>query len=211
MIDSINKREAARYMGARGEMPENIKNLLDDCERELLSALDIKYIWRPLDLPCDEIMGGADIENHLSGCEKAVLLCATLGSGVDLLIRRYSIAQMDRAVVLDALASAAIEQVCDKVDELIHAAFSEYFPTWRFSCGYGDYPIEKQGVFLKILDAPRKIGVCTAQSCALEPAKSVTAIIGLSKNRPERKRRGCAGCNMKEICRYRKDGLRCEL
>ena len=211
MIDRINKREAARYMGARGEIPETIKNLLDDCERELLSALDIKYTWRPLDLPFDEIMGGADIENHLSGCEKAVLLCATLGSGVDLLIRRYSIAQMDRAVVRAALASAAIEQVCDKVDEMIHAAFNEYFPTWRFSCGYGDYPIEKQGVFLKILDAPRKIGVCTAQSCALEPSKSVTAIIGLSKNQPERKRRGCAGCNMKEICRYRKDGLRCEL
>ncbi len=212
-LTEINKNEALRYLGRRKgtRLTEQIENLVDECEKQLLNALEIKYIYKAIDLPCPEIMGGSDIMRHLKGCRRAVLLCATLGSGVDRLIRRLSINEMDKAVVLDALASAAVEQVCDCIDEMIRADFPEFFPTWRFSCGYGDYPIEKQGVFLRILDAPRKIGVCTAQSCMLEPTKSVTAVVGLSDAPPEKRRRGCAGCNMKNICRYRKDGLRCEL
>lgn len=191
-------------------LPEQMEKLLADCEKELIGALDIKYVCREFALPCREIMGGRDIEEHLRGCESVVLMCATLGNRVDSLIRRESVANMDKAVVLDALASAAIEQVCDEIDGQIHKSHPGKFQTSRFSCGYGDYPIEKQGDFLRLLDAPRKIGLCTAQSCALEPAKSVTAAVGISQTPPNKRRRGCAGCNMKEVCQFRKGGSHCE-
>lgn len=39
--------------------------------------------------------------------------------------------------------------------------------TFRFSPGYGDYPIEMQKEYLRILDAPRKIGLTTGDSVCL--------------------------------------------
>ena len=38
---------------------------------------------------------------------------------------------------------------------------------------------------------------------------SVTAIIGLSKNEISKGRRGCACCNMREVCQFRKRGDHC--
>ena len=63
---------------------------------------------------------------------------------------------MARAVVLDSFASVAVEQVCQKVDEILAEKYSGKYMTFRFSPGYGDYPIEMQKEYLRILDAPRK-------------------------------------------------------
>lgn len=78
--------------------------------------------------------------------------------------------------------------------------------TFRFSPGYGDYPIEMQKEYLRILDAPRKIGLTTGDSCLLVPSKSVTAVLGISDNPIERRKRGCAICSMKGKCRFRRNG-----
>lgn len=129
--------------------------------------------------------------------------------GVDGLIRKAQVEDMARAVVLDALASVAVEQLCQKLEEQIGCDFAQYYKTWRFSPGYGDLPIELQRDFLNVLDAPRKIGVCTSESCMLTPAKSVTAVIGLSREEIKKKRRSCADCTMRERCAFRKAGERC--
>ena len=113
------------------------------------------------------------------------------------------------AVVLDSMASVAIEQVCRKVDALIAESLPEKFLTFRYSPGYGDYPIELQKTFLTLLDAPRKIGLSVSESCLLIPAKSVTAIAGISDKPIEKKRRGCAVCSLRETCRYRRNGDHC--
>ena len=77
---------------------------------------------------------------------------------------------MARAVVLDSFASVAVEQVCQKVDEILAEKYSGKYMTFRFSPGYGDYPIEMQKEYLRILDAPRKIGLTTGDSCLLVPS-----------------------------------------
>ena len=46
-------------------------------------------------------------------------MCATLSGGVDSLIRKKQIVSMAEAMVTDSLASAVIEQVCDKAEEII--------------------------------------------------------------------------------------------
>ena len=209
-LEKLNRNEAVRYLGGPG-IHNNYRMdvLMNECEKAVLEKASPKYLYTEKDLPCPQLMGGKDIESHLSGCEKAIVMCATIGTEVDKLIRISQISDMARAVVMDSLASVAVEQVCNTFDKIIAEKYSDYNMTFRFSPGYGDYPIEMQKVVLQMLDAPKKIGLCTNDNYLLMPAKSVTAVMGLSKNPIERKKRGCAICNMRETCKFRRKGLHC--
>lgn len=209
-LEKLNRNEAVRYLGGAGiQMNEQMESLMSECEKEVLEKASPKFRYIELDLPCEAIMGGNDIVNHLEGCEKAILMCATLGADIDKLIRISQISDMAKAVVLDSFSSVAIEQVCNKVDEIIAEKYDGYYMTFRFSPGYGDYPLSLQQDFLRMLDAPRKIGLTTNDNFLLMPSKSVTAVMGISKNPIEKKKRGCAICNMRGKCRYRRNGEHC--
>ena len=210
-LSAINRAEVLRYLGnSRTGMTESMTLLLDECEREILSTATPKYLYKTVSADESGLLVGESIARHMQNCEYAVVICATLGAGIDKLIRTAQVTDMAKTVVLDAMASAAIEQVCNKLDGIIAAQNEGKFLTWRFSPGYGDYPIELQKDFLTILDAPRKIGLCTNDSSILTPTKSVTAIMGVSDTPLEQKRRGCTGCNMAKTCKFRKNGERCE-
>lgn len=209
-FEKLNRNEAVRYLGGAGiRLNYRMDVLMDECEKAVLEKASPKYLYVEKDLPCPQIMGGKDIESHLNGCEKAIVMCATVGSEVDKLIRISQISDMARAVVMDSLASVAVEQVCNAFDKIIAEKYSDYNMTFRFSPGYGDYPIELQKIILQMLDAPKKIGLCTNDNFLLTPTKSVTAVLGLSKNSIERKKRGCAICNMRDTCKFRRKGLHC--
>ena len=209
-LEKLNRNEAVRYLGGAGiRLNYRLDVLMDECEKAVLEKASPKYLYVEKDLPCPQIMGGKDIESHLNGCEKAIVMCATVGSEVDKLIRISQISDMARAVVMDSLASVAVEQVCNAFDKIIAEKYSDYNMTFRFSPGYGDYPIELQKIILQMLDAPKKIGLCTNDNFLLTPTKSVTAVLGLSKNPIERKKRGCAICSMRETCKFRRKGLHC--
>lgn len=209
-LEKLNRNEAVRYLGGAGiRLNYRMDVLMDECEKAVLEKASPKYLYVEKNLLCPQIMGGKDIESHLNGCEKAIVMCATVGSEVDKLIRISQISDMARAVVMDSLASVAVEQVCNAFDKIIAEKYSDYNMTFRFSPGYGDYPIELQKIILQMLDAPKKIGLCTNDNFLLTPTKSVTAVLGLSKNPIERKKRGCAICNMRETCKFRRKGLHC--
>ena len=179
-LQPLNRREVVRYLGGAGAaMNADMERLMDSCERQLLDCARPKYLYQILSLPQDALTVGQDIQRHLEGCDKA------------------------------AMASTAIEQVCTQVDEIIAAQNPERFMTFRFSPGYGDYPISLQRDFLRLLDAPRKIGLSLSESCLLVPAKSVTAVAGLSASPVPRRKRGCAVCNLKMTCQYRRNGEHC--
>ena len=210
-LTRLNRAEAARYLGGRSDgLTAEMERLLDECESLLLKNAAPKYLYRELDPYSHGLVVGESIAAHLKDCDTAVISCATLGLSVDRLIREAQVTDMARAVVLDALASVAVEQLCDKLDAVVAGENPEKHMTYRFSPGYGDYPIELQGEFLRLLDAPRKIGLCTNESFLLTPVKSVTAIAGLSDKPIERRRSGCRSCNLRETCKFRKVGDRCE-
>lgn len=219
VLNELNKAEALRYMGHRGEVPVNLKQLMESCEKKLLEVIRPAYIFKCFDIEfADEgvkvlntslVFKGNDIKNHLEGCSQAVLLCATVGADADRLIRLTEITDISAAFAMDALASAAIEQVCTKADEIIKNTFPESFFTWRFSPGYGDFPIDIQSDFLAVMDAQKRIGLNVGSGNILIPRKSVTAVAGISDNPLPKKRRGCACCNMAEVCQYRKRGDHC--
>ena len=209
-LKKLNRSEAVRYLGGAGiQLNYRMDVLMNECEKAVLEKAAPAFLYIEKDLPCDELMGGNDIKAHLDGCEKAIVMCATIGPDIDKLIRVVQISDMAGAVVTDSLASVAIEQVCTEFDSIIAEKYSGYNMTFRFSPGYGDYPIEKQKIILQMLDAPKKIGLCSNDNFLLTPTKSVTAVLGLSKNPIERKKRGCAICNMKETCQFRRKGLHC--
>lgn len=209
-LNKIDREETVRYLGNSGvEMNSTMEGILDICEEKILSTAKPKYLYKTIALENSGLLVGNSISKHLENCQNAVILCATLGAEIDKLIRTAQVTDMAQAVVIDSMSSVAVEQICNSVEELIIAENPALFTTWRFSPGYGDYPIELQSAFLKLLDAPRKIGLCTNHNSILTPTKSVTAIIGLSETPIEQKRRGCQSCNLAKTCKFRKAGNHC--
>ena len=158
---------------------------------------------------CTLALNGSDIAAHLEGCSGVIVMCATVGGVADRLIRRLQVEDMAKAVIADAFAGAAVEQVCAKAEEIIKKEFDGKYFTWRYSPGYGDFPINMQKQLLDVLDAPRKIGLCASGSSMLTPVKSVTAVMGVSDKPLPSKKRGCVTCNMRETCQFRKRGTHC--
>ncbi len=219
-MDSINQKEALRYLKYGNNLPdENIQQIMNECEKKLLSVIKPRYTYKVFDIKisdkvylenCTLTLNGNDIKKHLENCSKAVLMAVTLSADTDKFIRNSQISNMTEAVILDSMASVCTEQLCDEVEEEIHKNFPQYFHTWRYSAGYGDFPISIQSDFLDVLDAQKRIGLCVTSSNILTPKKSVTAVIGLSETPVNYKKRGCITCNMNKNCQYRKNGEHCE-
>lgn len=193
-------------------------HLLDDCTAALCAAVTPRTLWRLLPVTHDGEqvtlgtlpLGGRDIAKHLTGCDSAILLAATLTSAADDLIRRAEHTDLMRAVMLDSAAGCAVEAVCEELTASLRERFAPEYPylTERFSAGYGDFPLPQQRDLIALLDAPRKIGLTVTEHNMLLPLKSVTAVIGLSKRPTEDARRfgcgkSCALCPYREDCRLR--------
>lgn len=224
MIDDIklgqlNRREGARYMGyGNNEPDEVVSSLITQCENDILDHATPRYIYKIFDISISdnvEILGtnliltGKSIKEHLEGCSKAALICGTLSVGIDKLIMKTQVLDMAKAVVMDAFAGVAIEQLMDKVDEQIGQYFPDMYMTYRFGIGYGDLPLDIMGDFLRVLNTDKSIGVTVTTGNMMSPTKSVACIVGLSNEVIKSKKKGCITCNMKDSCRYRIKGERC--
>lgn len=220
-ITSIDRDEALRYLSYRGneDIGEIAAAYLDECEKRLIESIRAKYVYKcfplewengqPKTVGCALSLEGKDIAAHLSGCSRIIIMAATVGSGVDRLIRMYQVSDMAKAVITDAFASSAVEQVCNAAEGEIKAEIGEGYFTWRYSPGYGDLSLELQKPLLDAVDAPRRIGLCTSESSLLTPIKSVTALIGVSDTALPAKAGGCVTCTMNKVCQFRKRGLHC--
>ena len=215
-LETISKAESARYMGVRGVPDEKTAELLDKYEPIVRRRLRPAYVYRetPLYIEADgvhfegidAVFTGNDIKKHLNGCERAVLLAATVSAEADKLIRQTSVVGMAETLAVDCLCSSAIEQVCDKAEQEIFSVNPAKFRTWRFSAGYGDLPINLQKDLIIALNAQRRIGLTVTDNFLLIPSKSVTAIIGISDNPVEKGEKGCTACNMRDNCGFRLNG-----
>lgn len=199
-LKPINKKEAALYLGyGKSEPDPVILNLMDECEGPLQEACHPSFCYGIFDIEicseervvlseCDLELAGKDIVKLLSGCGKAVVFAATLGSGVDMLMRKLQVGNMPKAILTDAMAGAAIEQICNDFQEELALQFPDMKQTMRYSPGYGDLPLAIQGKLLETLSAGKRIGLNVTEGNMLTPLKSVTAIIGLRNIREEEER-----------------------
>ena len=209
-LTHIPREEVLRYLGCPGTEDPATLALVEGCSARLLAAARPKWTYRVFGLAvqtdgvrldCGLLLPGRDLAAHLRGCSRAALLAATLSAPVDALLRRAQAEDL-AAVALDCCATAAVEAVCDLAEAEIRARFPGCSFPFRFSPGYGDLPIELQDPILRLLDAPRRVGLCATDRHILTPRKSVTAVLGISDGEISPQKRGCASCTFRDRCKF---------
>ena len=210
-------KEALRLLGADGELPCGFRAKAEELYAELLSSVTVRgsYARVKVSLCGDEIsfddfkVQSRSLAELLENSGSCVIMAVTLGAAVDRLISRVQMKDMADAVVLDALASAAAESECDRLEAKAAETLGDgEFMTMRFSPGYGDVPLLLSEYILSSLNSGRKLGISLTKSSMLVPIKSITAVIGISDIK-EKRGKSCDLCSAFESCIYRKRGEIC--
>lgn len=185
-LNAVNRKETLRYLGYRKNVADTgaVEGVLDECEQLVLSVQDLKAVYdifdiswgQSLDLGFARVNSRA-LELNLQGCNRIVLFAATAGAGIDRLIAKYNRLSPAKAVVIQAMGAALVEEWCDT----LHDGFIRDYGAnkSRFSCGFGDLPLTLQRDIFVALNVTKNLGVTLSDDCFMTPTKSVTAIIGI--------------------------------
>lgn len=215
-LKSIDQAEARRYAGLR-KAPDFGEELLAEAAEEALLLASPRGIYEIYDYeaatgrvlaPEPFTLGGRSIRRHLKDAEKVIALAVTVGDEIEEAVtEHFAEGRYAYSVLLDACATAAVEQTADELERAIFpkAKAQGFLLRPRFSPGYGDWPIGEQPQLVAASRAAG-LGIHLTEAMMLSPRKSVTALIGLYrpesvKAAPERK--GCAACTRKD-CPARK-------
>ncbi|HHT77531.1 MAG TPA: hypothetical protein GXZ67_06590 [Clostridiaceae bacterium] len=208
------KSEALRYLGHSGQsIPEDQMQLVDAVIEETIAVAEPKTVHRifsierrddSIYIPAEIDLNTKDIKHLLAQSRDVMLIGATLGLSIDRKLRYYSKTDATRMIIMDAVASALIEDVCDTLQASL--PFEHY--TFRFSPGYGDVPLTMQKDLLRVLEAGKRIGLSLTSSLLMVPQKSITGIVGIGEKDMQLKR-SCDGCKLMDHCEYRKKGTVC--
>lgn len=214
-LSSLDLSEVRRYAGlARADFDQK---MIEEAAQEALLLIEPKSSYTIYDYDCQQglILGdtplslaGRSIQKHLAGCEKVLAIAATIGPDiVEATTRHFEEGHYAHSVLLDAAATEAVEETANALEKMLAPKIKAqgFASRWRFSPGYGDWPLEAQKEFMPLTGA-KEIGINLTESMMLSPRKSVTAIIGLY--RPEKVtdtagRPGCQSCSQKD-CPSRK-------
>lgn len=180
---SVNKREVLRYMGASGD--ETLYPLIDECMVEVDKALSamICYDNYEISVDADHIelgfcaVNSRDLAKNLNGCKNAIVFVATVGIGIDRLIKKYSLLSPSKALCIGAIGNERVEALCDLFCSDIAEKHGKIRP--RYSAGYGDLDLSMQRDIFSALSCTKNIGVTLGESLLMTPQKSVTAIVGI--------------------------------
>jgi len=209
----VSNKEVLRYLGYRkDEADEKVTAIVKElCVvfAEKTIPKNVYGIWDGIVNSSSVAVNGMTVKSeklakHLAGCCRAALLAATLGPEADTLIRRYSVLDMEKAIIAQAICAAMIEAYCDDIESEIgqKEELRGLYPTARYSPGYGDFDISHQKDIINLLNCDRRIGLTLTDGYMLIPSKSVTAIIGFAeeKKKAHTKCECCAGiqCELRE-------------
>jgi hypothetical protein len=210
----ISTGEVLRYLRMSGAAADDRVSALIGELTDTLAAnavpKNVYGIWDCTVNSTEVILDGmtgksVSLAKHLTGCRRVVLLAATLGTEADTLLRRYSVQDMEKAVIGQAVCAAMVEAYCDEIENEIRQTptVSGLCPTTRFSPGYGDFDIAHQKDIVRLLNCDRRIGLTLTSGYMLTPSKSVTAVIGFSEEKihNEGKCKHCAekSCEFREL------------
>ena len=213
----VDRAEFLRYLGWRGQATdETLLQKLDEAARRCLEIAQPRSTVRRFPLDGDLCLGGTgfvlegrDVRAHLAGCREVYLFAATIGIAAERELARLSARGAYEALLFDTACSCAIESYCDDVcEDLQKSCARRLLP--RFSCGYGDFPLQAQRDICRLLRTDTAIGLCCDESCLLTPRKSVTAVVGITDEPPapatQRACGSCAACKHTGCAFRRKDG-----
>lgn len=175
-----SRAEALGYLRARND--GTLDRLLDAAfdELKVIAECRCRAGLFPIEA-ADALCPSLRLE-QLANCDAFWLFSATTGAEIDRRIARLSLTAPARAAVLDAAAGAFVEALCDALtDELQKQTPNGVFAR-RFSPGYGAFPLTAQKTVFELLELSR-IGAGLNDSLLLSPAKTVTAVIGVTYQR----------------------------
>ena len=187
-IISLNKKEALRYFRVQpGDVQAEaaIDRVYEKLRKELQPRYTVKEFGCKADgesvvLDNGTVFRSRALARYVGNATKLFLFGATLGSRVDITLRRLSLTSVAEAGAGQAVAAALIETYCDDCcNELQKQLPSNKKLKWRFSPGYGDWPLEEQKILFSVLDCAHTIGLTLTESCMMAPIKSVTAVIAV--------------------------------
>ncbi len=214
-MKDTDRTEIYRYLGYRTQKPDAvIQNSVEEVYEEIMQAVTPRFLSKPVtirhtsdhDVLIDDYpIISSSLASHLDSCRTGFLLAATLGAKVDLLIQRYHIVDISKALVAQACAAVIIETYCDSCQEsLLKEPFAAgLYMRPRYSPGYGDFGLQYQKFFLEHLQAQKRIGLTLTDGYLLVPSKSITAVIGMTDVPTSCHIHKCMTCSQKQ-CPFRK-------
>lgn len=227
---ALSRSEMLRYLGHTGQKLDRdldaridraVADVVDDariCGVRRVFAVDphgVDQAGEPsiaLAGTCVQLQG-KDVYRHLKDARYCALLCCTLGMPSERRLRALGSADALAAALYDAACSAYVEDAVEVMDKEARslAAHHGFATNWRFSCGYGDCPLDAQPAILSALNAQRLCGLTATPSNLLLPSKSVTCAIGLFEDEVHdaRTRPTCGICRLRPHCSFRSRGTTC--
>lgn len=172
----INERELAARVGDPKITLESFSGLY----QELLSVANPAYVAERVEIlkkNGEVSLGGMtypskSLLQFVLNEKYCYLLAATLGAGVDRLIQKRAHLSCTDAFLLDALADALIESLCDRAE---YELFGR--PAKRFSPGYADLELTAGNDILRLTGAEKMLGIKLTKTGLMTPKKSVNAIV----------------------------------
>ncbi len=153
----------------------------------------------------------AELNNYhlFKQANKTVLAVCTIGQPiVDEISHQMKSNNLSKAVILDAIASHAAEEVASQVNQTVleesGSSLSGLPNSYRFSPGYCRWPLKEGQTLIFSRLHTEKIGVSLTQSMMMRPKKSVSFAINFGHNiDTQMGMRKCESCDMFH-CQFRK-------
>ncbi len=213
----IDKNEVLRYLGYNNQaISHNLNEKIDFLIENAYKIITPKAVWGVFEPEFGEGIAlkgtavkffGQDIQKHLFGAKKIAVLAVTLGIAAEREILRYQQTDMVSAVICDSVFDSYIEAAADSTEaEIVDFAKKEgLYTNYRYSPGYGDFPLSVQKEIISALSCQKRIGLTVTESDILLPRKSITAVMGLFGEKQEKSVNRCETCNMKDKCKSKRE------
>ena len=210
----LRQSEILRYAGFKKSTPdEHTLSIIEQLKDELTKAITPSSIFKDTEFSLvgdDEfIIDGVSFKSkklvsQLQKAERMLLFCATLGPESDRILRKYSVSDRSKYVLSQAIMTEMIESYSNEITDSLSEKYESegLYLMPRFSAGYADLALTEQRKFFELLEISKRIGVSLNDDCLMTPSKSITAFIGLSKERACHKG-GCEAC-AKTDCEFRR-------
>ena len=181
------RREILRYAMCGGcddeKMLAFMEECIDECKKSAQFSYRVSYCVLPI-VSLDDESGDIDFDimkitsrslaGNLAGCSEAVVFAATVGPGIDRLIKKYTKLDPVKALFMQAIGAERVETMCN--------LFCDSYPEKlrpRFSPGFGDLPLLVQPDVLSVTNARKNLSITLDEGFLMSPSKSVTAFAGV--------------------------------
>jgi hypothetical protein len=209
---NINKDNVFRLLGRRhGRVPGRTARRLDAFLKRARGLVKPRVLYSTRKIE-DFGTGAVTLEGSISfrsgtlsktlgKCDTAMVFLATIGSGIDGVIKDLSNEnKVSDAYIYDAIGSVAVENAVDDFQSKFDLALSDNWKstTMRFSPGYCDWNIKEQAKIFDVLDGGAA-GVSLSPNFLMDPRKSVSGVFGIAPGPAEARPNPCTMCS-KESC-----------